>query len=96
MFNFATTTLSCLWSFPCVLFVFLAVSFPLASAPDPSGSPVTTALSQAAVRPLPSPTATTSSGATAGEDALDQVAREYLRDGAVATYELSDGLAYPQ
>lgn len=50
----------------------------------------------AAVRPLPSPTATTSSGATAGEDALDQVAREYLRDGAVATYELSDGLAYPQ
>lgn len=49
----------------------------------------------AAVRPLPDPTATTSAAATPSGDALDQVAREYLRDGAVASYELSDGLAYP-
>lgn len=47
------------------------------------------------MRPLPDPTATTSAAATPSGDALDQVAREYLRDGAVASYELSDGLAYP-
>lgn len=76
------------------MFLF-SFSSPFALAPRTPGLPVAAAFPQAAVRPLPGPTATTSAGATAGGDALDQVAREYLRDGAVATYELSDGLAYP-
>ncbi|GAB0495918.1 hypothetical protein MMPV_009733 [Pyropia vietnamensis] len=50
----------------------------------------------AAVRPLPNPTATTSAGATESGDALDQLARDYFRDGSATLYELSDGLAYPR